>query len=223
VLLYNLYIYIASDCTVIIEINEKNFPVIKKYLRENPDVRMSDFSSIKDVKRMSVAPVCPYWCPIVPEEIEIKKFNDLQKIKYIGLNNQRFIIHQRKKGCRYYNQHEAYADADVIIFNSSKYKLETLLNRKPETELEIIDECDEFLDGFANQEQINLNRLLFSLSNIFTDNKSTEGTIQALAEITKKLNRKLIPSDEIYEVKGTPVEELILTFLKKSLRLPRLL
>ena len=47
--------------------------------------------------------------------------------------------------------------------------LETLMNRKPKTELEIIDECDEFLDSFTNQERISLNRLSFALGSTFPE------------------------------------------------------
>ena len=48
-------------------------------------------------------------------EDALKKFKDSKKIKYLGLNNKDFIIYQRKKGCPYYDQYEAYADADAII------------------------------------------------------------------------------------------------------------
>jgi len=192
-----------------IEIKEKNFPRIKQYLKQNPDVDISNFSAIKDIKRMAIATVCPYWCPIIPSEIEIHRFRDTKKIHYKGLNNKQFTIYQRKPGCPYYDQHNAYADSDVIIFNSLKYKLETLLDRKPSTELEIIDECDEFLDSFANQESINLNRLLFALSNIFTEKKATEEIIEQLTEIVKKLNKELGLSEEIKSIKGTFIEKMI--------------
>ena len=74
---------------------------------------------------MSVAPVCPYWSPILPQEYEVKRFQDANKKKYSGLNGIEFSIYQRKPGCDYYEQYESYVDSDVIIFNSLKYKLET--------------------------------------------------------------------------------------------------
>jgi hypothetical protein len=40
------------------------------------------------------------------------------------------VIYQRKEGCPYYEQFLSYSNSDVIVFNSSKYKLETLINRK---------------------------------------------------------------------------------------------
>ena len=197
-----------------IEIKEKNLPKLKQYLKQNPDVNLSDFSTIKDIKRMSIAPVCHYWSPIIPSEIEIYKFRDEDKIYYQGLNNKKFTIYQRKPGCPYYDQHQAYAESDVLIFNSLKYKLETLLDRKPATELEIIDECDEFLDSFANQEQLDLNRLLFSLSNLFAEKQSTEKIIQKLISLTKELQKTLQPSEEIYELKNTLLEQLLSTYLE---------
>ena len=34
-----------------------------------------------------------------------------------------------------------------------------MLGRKPKTDLDIIDECDEFLDSFSSERKININRL----------------------------------------------------------------
>ena len=59
-----------------IELKEKNLGTIKEYIRRNPNINLTDFTSIKDVKRLTIAPVCPYYSPILPEEFEIKKFNE---------------------------------------------------------------------------------------------------------------------------------------------------
>ena len=193
-----------------IEIKEKNIQVIKDYVKQNPDVKISNFSSINEIRRMSLAPVCPYWAPIVPEEFEIKKFKDARKIKYLGLDNKKFTIYQRKKGCPYYDQYEAYENADVIIFNSMKYKLETLMDRKPFTELEIIDECDDFLDSFANQEQINLSRLSFALSSIFTGSDKSQEILDKLTDLIATLKRQYPKTtQEPIEIKNTLIEELL--------------
>ena len=104
-----------------IEIKEKNLPTIKDFIKRNPDVKINDFDRVSEIRRMTIAPICPYWSPIVPEEFEIKKFKDSKKIKYLGLNNIMFTIYQRKTGCPYYDQYKAYADSDVIIFNSLKF------------------------------------------------------------------------------------------------------
>ena len=202
-----------DDLPCKIEIKEKNINKIKHYLKQNPLVKINDFSSINNVKRMSIAPVCEYYSPILPEELEIN-FKNSMKISYQGLNNQRFNIHQRKPGCPFYEQYQAYANSDVIIFNSLKYKLETLMNRKPETELEIIDECDEFLDSFANIETINVNRLLLSLSMAFAANSSSQKIINELILIINTIKKKYADSDEILEISETLIEELLRTILK---------
>lgn len=198
-----------------IEIKEKNASVIKNYIRQNPAVKVSDFSAINEVKRMTVAPVCPYWSPILPEEFDLHLPN-AKRISYQGLNDQKFIIHQRKPGCSYYDQYTAYTDADVIIFNSLKYKIESLMNRKPYTELEIIDECDEFLDSFANQEAVNLNKLLVTLNVIFPEKSGHQKIIEELIDIVNTLKNKYADSSEITPIKGTLVEELIKSFIANT-------
>ncbi len=199
-----------------IEIKDKNSAVIKDYIKQNPSIKNSNFNSINEVKRMSIAPTCPYWSPILPDEYDIKKFQDSKKFKYKGMNNIGFTIFQRKPGCKYYGQYHAYDQADVIIFNSLKYKLETLMDRKPETELEIIDECDEFLDSFANQERISLNRLSFALNTIFSESEETKKILSELTDITNTIRRKYLGSNEIFKVSGTIIEDLIKTLLQND-------
>lgn len=199
-----------------IEIKDKNSAVIRDYIKQNPSIKNSNFSSIHEVKRMSIAPVCPYWSPILPQEYDIKKFPDAKKLNYRGLNGIGFTMFQRKPGCKYYEQYKAYSEADVIIFNSLKYKLETTMDRKPETELEIIDECDEFLDSFANQERINLNRLSFALNTIFPETEETKKILSELIDITNATRRKFQESNEIFEIQGTLIEQLLRTLLANS-------
>jgi len=200
-----------------IELKEKNLGTIKEYIRRNPNINLTDFTSIKDVKRLTIAPVCPYYSPILPEEFEIKKFNDAKKTRYIGLNNRVFNLYQRASGCPYYEQYKNYAEADVLIFNSLKYKIETLLDRKPATELEIIDECDEFLDSFANQEKINMNKLLFGLSLVFPEDQKTQKIIEELIAIANNIKAEFKESSEdIFEVKDTLIEELLIKVLENA-------
>ena len=196
-----------------IEIKEKNTSIIKEYIKQNPNVKTSNFSSIHEVKRMTIAPICKYWSPIFPNDIDIT-FKNSVKLPYNGLNNKEFIIHQREPGCPYYDQHLAYSNSDVIIFNSLKYRLETLMNRKPQTELEIIDECDEFLDSFANLEKINLNRLSFALGMAFPENLKAQKAIDELTDISNQIKKKYPESEEIIKISNTPVEELLLTILR---------
>src|SRR3989344_4572547 len=159
-------------CTI--EIKQKNEEVIREYLKKNK--KINPFLDIKEVRRMSIASICPYWSPIINSEMSLE-LEDASVKRYKGLKNISFDLYQRKKGCDYYEQFNSYIDSDVLIFNSEKYKLETLMNRKPATEIEIIDECDEFLDNFANYKLINLNRLNFALSSVFSDDAKLQETI----------------------------------------------
>jgi len=196
-----------------IQIKEKNMDIIKKYLKKNPKLNLREFSSIFNVKRMSIAPVCPYWCPVVPAEIDLNL--EAERRHYEGLSGTGYNIYQRKKGCGYYNQFDSYINADTIIFNSAKYKLETLMDRKPATDIEIIDECDEFLDSFSNQKEININKLNFALGGVFSKNNRVIDELMSLSkEIMRDrnidahaFNKKIIP------LKETKIFDLLRLFL----------
>lgn len=205
-----------------IELKEKNFEKIREYLKKNPKIDIADFVnvSIRRVRRMSVAPICQYWSPIVPSEIELGLEADCKY--YLGLKNRKFTIYQRKKGCEYYGQFNAYLDSDAIIFNSQKYKLETLMDRKPATDIEIIDECDEFLDSFSNHKKINFNRLNFALGNLYPIDNKTGEIIDELIAITKDIlkDKKIeeaILNEEIMSIKDTKIFNLLKNFLDYEL------
>lgn len=203
-----------------IEIKEKNIHRIKQYLKQNKRVNIKNFEKISDVKRMSIAPVCPYWSPVIPDEYEVN-LDNVKKKKYLGLKNTNFIFYQRKPGCPFYEQFNSFIESDVIVFNSLKYKLESALNRKPLTEVEIIDECDEFLDSFSNQRSINLERLQNSLTNAIVSEEDSFEQINEIIEILKHLKRDLrisnaISSDEIIPLKETGIYDLFNIFLKSS-------
>src|SRR3989339_626376 len=171
------------------KLKEKNWNKIKEYLKKNKNVDYTDFNEIKDVTRASVAGVCPYWSPVLPEMYELKSFSDLKKRKYMGLHNTNFIFHKGKDGCKFYEQFNSYFNSDVIVFNSLKYKLESALNRKPLTEVEIIDECDEFLDSFSNQRTLNIDRLQNSLIHVLGVSKETYEVVDELQEYLKQIKR----------------------------------
>jgi len=197
-----------------IEIKEKNIGKIKQYIKKNPLVKMSDFDSVHDIKRMTIAPICPYWSPIVYDKFEIGRFKDAKKIKYPGLNRKDFVIYQRKSGCPYYEQYNAYAEADVLIFNSLKYQIETLMDIKPLTEIEIIDECDEFLDSFSNQEQININRLLFHLTSFRTKDLELKKVAEELIDTCNAIKSfDKYQNEDILPIKNTLIEQLLETIL----------
>ena len=199
-----------------IEIKEKNWKKLREYIQQNKKANLKDILEIKDVKRAAVAGACPYWSPVLPEKYEIKKFEG--KKTYQGLGDTKFVFHPGKPGCGFYEQFNYFVDSDVIIFNSLKYKLETLMNRKPATEVEIIDECDEFLDGFSNQKIINVDRLINSLPKIFEVDESSIGILNELREIIDqvKINpriNKAIDSQEIIPLKHTGIYDLLKIFI----------
>ena len=201
-----------------IEIKEKNIQKIKEYIRQNKDVNINDFSELKDVRRVSVAGVCPYWSPVMPQKYELggKSFLSSNKRKYKGLQGVEFTFYGREKGCSFYEQFNSYIDSDVIIFNSEKYKLESLLNRKPETEIEVIDECDEFLDNFSNQKSLNIGRLQNSLNQAFGKNYEEESTLKEINEIVRQIKRQEVQEGRIIALKETGIYDLFKIFLNKS-------
>jgi len=204
-----------------IEIKERNWLKIKQYLKQNNKVDLKNFSSIKDVKRMSIAPVCPYWSPVLPDKYELKSLDNVKKRSYEGLDGMNFVQYKRKSGCPFYEQFNSYMDADVIVFNALKYKLESALFRKPKTEIEIIDECDEFLDGFSNERRINIDRLQNALIHAFGAGEGDEDELDELLELIKHFKRdprlqKLIETKEIIPLKSTGIYDLLKVFLKES-------
>ena len=199
-----------------IEIKEKNWGKIKQYIKQNNKVNVKNFSSISDVKRFSFAGVCPYWSPVLPEKYDFN-FKDAKKKKYPGLNGN-FIFYQRKEGCKFYEQFNSYMNSDVIVFNSLKYKLESEIGRKPLTEVEIIDECDEFLDSFSNQRNLNIERLQNSLIQLAMKEEIAEGFIKEMVETIKQIKRtpriiNAVESHEIIPLKETGIYDLFRIFL----------
>jgi Rad3-related DNA helicase len=200
----------ASDidlpCTI--ELKEKNTQELLKYIAQNPAVEKEDFSKASDIKRMNIAPTCPYWAPIMPSEINPKGLTNVKKIKYEAISGKEFALFQRKKGCPWTDQYEAYANADVLIFNSMKYQIETMLGRKPKTDLDIIDECDEFLDSFSSEKKINLNKLASSLINLMPEDQAKR---TALKNMIHKVNDILYnpPITDIERLDKSPILEIL--------------
>ena len=196
-----------------IEIKEKNWNRIKKYLRQNQKVNLSNFSTIKDVKRMSIAPVCPYWSPVFPDKYELK-FDNVKKKSYDGIGGYKCIFYSRHEGCSFYKQFNSYIDSDVIVFNSLKYKFESLIGRKPVTKVEIIDECDDFLDSFSNTRTLNLGRLQHSLISLQGKNKDLDELIFKMLKIIKKFKKNWQgQKEEIFQIKDSEIYELFEIFM----------
>jgi Rad3-related DNA helicase len=197
-----------SELPCTIELKEKNTDQLLKYIEQNPATETSDFSKASDIKRMNVAPTCPYWAPIMPTEINPKGLPDVKKIKYTAVSGKEFALFSRKKGCPWTDQYEAYAKADVLIFNSMKYQIENMLGRKPRTDLDIIDECDEFLDSFSSERKININRLASALTNLMPKDQDKR---TALKNILKLCNDILFnpPITDIERLDKSPILQIL--------------
>jgi len=201
-----------------IEIKEKNWRKLKEYIRQNPKTDPSKFNEIRDVTRASVAGVCPYWSPVLPAQFELKSHPQNRKKVYEGLGDTKFIIHYSTPGCGFYEQFDSYLNSDIIVFNSMKYILETALNRKPLTEVEIIDECDEFLDKFSNQRTINLDRLQNALIYAIGYGENFDKASKEIGAILKHIKRDervndAISSGEIIPLRETSIYDLLKVFL----------
>lgn len=198
-----------------IELKEKNWDKLEEYIKMNNKVRVENFDNIRKIRRMTIAPVCPYWSPVIPAEVDFKA--ESEKLSYTGLNNVKYTIHTRTHGCSYYNQYKAYAEADVIIFNSHKYIIESVLNRKPVTDVEIIDECDEFLDSFSNTEKISLKKLGYALRTMFSDEEKYNRIVRELIYETDKIMNddeigEYIQDERILKIEKTEVSKLLRKF-----------
>ncbi len=198
--------------------SEKNAELIMEYYNENPFIKNKlENINVRELKRISIAPANPYWSPIISTEHELRQLNDAKKKKYRGLRGKEFIFYHRKKGCSYFDQYQAYLDADVLIFNSAKYKIECALDRKPETDVEIIDEGDEFLDSFSTEGELNLTRLGNALRTIVPDFVETEDVIEGILELIKleEKHARAVGVNEniIYHLGETKVEKILKMFL----------
>ncbi len=196
-------------CTI--EIREKNTDQLLKFIDSNPNVEKEDFSTASDVRRMNIAPACPYWSPLMPSEVQPKNLSDFQKKSYPAICGKEYALFQRKEGCEYYDQYNSYVNSDVLIFNSMKYLIESSIGRKPETDIEIIDECDEFLDKFADERKININRLLSALMNLNPKEQDRKNTLK---ELIHEINSILFDNSSETEIQKVNESNFISIFEK---------
>jgi len=203
-----------------IKISEKNYSKIADYFQENPFVSGQSVPDYKNIRRLSIAPANPYWSPIVPSSYDLNQLKDAKKTKYMGCDGREYTFYHRKPGCSYYDQYLAYKHADVIIFNAAKYKAELSLGRKPATEIEIIDEADEFLDGLFQQEDINLTRLGNSMATIIPDSldaKEIAREIMDLIRLEEQNKRALgVDENEVFDLEETKIKKIFTLLLKSK-------
>jgi Rad3-related DNA helicase len=209
-------------CTI--ELRKENWDLIKSYLKNNEFVNVTDFGTVDDVRRVSVAASCPHWSPVIGKDWFGTDYGlkDAKSHKYKGLMDKDYIYFEREKGCKYYEQFMSYINSDVMIFNSKKYDIENLLDRKPETDIEIIDECDEFLDSLNNEKRINLNYMKKKVGEVFV--KSEDEVREACGKIIEAIDgilklkwiSEIIENSEILKIKDTKIMNLLNLFLNNE-------
>lgn len=199
-----------------IKITDKNFDKIAAYYKNNPLASNTSVPMIDEIKRMSIAPANPYWSPILPADFDLQTLKDAKKKKYLGLGGREFIFYHRKPGCSYYDQYLAYIEADVIIFNAAKYKIESTMGRKPSSDIEIFDEADEFLDNLSDQVELNLNHLTSSLRSIQTSSPSVKETIDKIMELIdlEQKNKRIlgVKEGDVFPISETKMEKILTSF-----------
>ena len=199
-----------------IDLKESNWDLIKAYIKNNPAVNVSDFSSVEDVRRISVAAACPHWSPVIGKDwFGDYGLKDAKEHTYKGLKDKDYIYFERKPGCKYYEQFMRYIDSDVLIFNNKKYEVENVLDRKPATDIEVIDECDEFLDSLSNEKNLNLDWMRRKLEEVISkvpDLKVKEvlGELMALVDglLSARWVNEMIDEKEILEIKDTKLVKM---------------
>lgn len=195
-----------------IKITEKNFNQIRSYVKENPFIENPAGMDMNHVRRVTIAAANPYWSPILPANYELKVLTDSRKRTYRGADGKIYIFYHRKRGCSYYDQYLAYMDADAIIFNSAKYRAELSIGRKPLTEVDIIDEADEFLDSFFQQEELNLTWFLASLNNIFPSNLKAREVLERIKKLVglEERNKRAtgIQEDKVFHASETQLKDI---------------
>ncbi|MEK6889050.1 MAG: helicase C-terminal domain-containing protein [Nanoarchaeota archaeon] len=195
-----------------IKIIDKNMKLLEDYYLENPLNQGRNMPNITKLKRIHIAPANPHWSPILPANYEAP-LKDAKKRRYMGLQGKEFIFYHRKPGCSYFDQYLAYLDSDVIIFNSAKYKIEVALDRKPETEVDVVDECDEFLDNFSAQEELNLTKLGVALKGIVPENEFSLEILDKISELIELEHRNKkalgINENKIFHISETNVQKIL--------------
>lgn len=199
-----------------IDLKESNWDLIKAYIKNNPAVDIGDFNSVEDVRRISVAAACPHWSPVIGKDwFGDYGLKDAKEHTYKGLKDKDYIYFERKPGCKYYEQFMRYIDSDVLIFNNKKYEVENVLDRKPATDIEVIDECDEFLDSLSNEKNLNLDWMRRKIEEVISkvsdlSVKEALGELMALVDslLGARWVNEMIDEKEILEIKDTKLVKM---------------
>jgi len=196
-----------------IRITDRNREKILEYVKENPFLKNPEGLDMENIRRITIAAANPYWSPIIPSTFELKSLTDAKKKRYKGCNGENYIFYHRKKGCSYYDQYLSYIYSDVIIFNSAKYRAELSIGRKPLTKVDIIDEADEFLDSFFQQDELNLTRILFALKNFHTEYNIVQNSLKKMTKFieAEEQNKKVLGVDEnqVFDISDTKIKPFL--------------
>ena len=76
--------------------------------------------------------------------------------------------------------------------------------------MDIIDEGDEFLDNFFQQEELNLTRILFALRNFHTEYQNVKQSLEKMSKLieAEEKNKKLLGVDEnqVFKISDTKIK-----------------
>jgi len=204
-----------------IAIAEKNRKLLIQYYQDNPLIKNKNaIPMIKLLRRISIAPSNPHWSPIYSSDYVLSQLSDAKKKNYRGVSGKEYIFYHRKPGCSYYDQFQAYINADILVFNSPKYLIEMAFGRKPESALDIIDEADAFLDNLSKQETLDLSNLYSSLNYIYPESRFDEDNLQKIKELISleiKNKKSLgINEDETFPLKSTFTGKALAILLRSN-------
>ncbi len=203
-----------------IAIMEKNRKLLIQYYHDNPLIKNKTTPMIKLLRRISIAPSNPHWSPIYSSDYILNQLSDAKKKKYLGVSGKEYIFYHRKPGCSYYDQFQAYINADILVFNSAKYLIEIALGRKPESSIDIIDEADAFLDALSKQETLDLTNLYSSLNYIYPESQVDQDSLDKIKELLSleiKNKKSLgINEEDTFPLKGTFTGKALAILLRSN-------
>lgn len=113
--------------------------------------------------RMDALKECPYWGFIFPTSTPVKR-----KDEHVGTYKSLLGKHSLllKGGCPYWEQFRSYLSSDVIVLNSKKWEIESMIGRLPKFGLTVIDEADAWLDGLCSKISLTEKRVSYLLNEL---------------------------------------------------------
>ncbi len=122
-------------------------------LKDSVKFSESELRAKEDLSRLKIGELCPYWSPLYNFKLNKEGFSPE---KYSSIEGESYWNKRNNEICPFYKQFRSYLDSDIIVYNSKMYEIETLYTeRKPNVDLEVIDEADLFLD------QLNMKTSIF--------------------------------------------------------------